>query len=63
MNMVGFADEETYNKIVEVLGYTPDNLTMNWHMPKVKVVLADLEALSKYLDWSRHYHETCKSEM
>ena len=47
MNMVGFADEETYNKIVDVLGYTPDNLKMNQYIPIGKVVLADLEVLSK----------------
>ncbi|MEB8691157.1 hypothetical protein [Bacillus cereus] len=47
MNMVGFADEETYKRVVKALGFIPDNLKMNSHMPKGKVVLVDIDALSE----------------
>ncbi|MDZ5608587.1 hypothetical protein U2I54_16170 [Bacillus pseudomycoides] len=47
MNMFGFANEETYNRIVKELGYTPENLKMNPHIPKGQIVMADMDALSE----------------
>lgn len=36
-------DEETWNKIVEELGYEPENLKMTNYMPKNQAVIIDNE--------------------